>query len=154
MLHGRHIKSLLTETLNPVQTQHSIQEALHSSLLISSDNGAIISYANTEPSSVGYNSSINNLKMMALLIKDKWSEDERDVSEQTTECCYTYDLERETTRIYTYELEDLHSCVAQLPRSNLLLLFIANPNYPYGLMVLKMKYAIGAFKDMFGYKLD
>lgn len=91
---------------------------------------------------------------MALLIRDKWNEDERDTEEQATHSCYNFKIEEESTKIYTYELEDLHACVAQIPRSSLLLLFIADAEYPYGLLVMKIKKALVAFRDMYGYKLE
>ncbi|SCV01732.1 LANO_0F13256g1_1 [Lachancea nothofagi CBS 11611] len=156
MLHGKNIHSLLQETLRPVHTLTSDHEALYSSIIVSGINGSIISYANSEVTPATYNKSSNNLKMMALLIRDKWNEDQLDSGAQTTSSCYRCELAEgmESTYIYTYELEDLHACVAQIPRSDLLLLFIASDQYPFGLEVLKLKSAINAFSSMYGYKLN
>lgn len=156
MLHGNNIRRLLEETLSAVQTIVSDHESLYSSLLVSCTNGSIISYANSESTPPTYNSSYNNLKMMGLLVRDKWNEDQQDASAQSTRSCYNYEIDgaQNTTRIYAYELEDLHACVAQIPRSNLILLFIASGTYPHGLQVLKMKRALTAFSAMYGYKLD
>lgn len=93
--------------------------------------------------------------MMSLLIRDKWNEDEQ---QELLPARYDYTItvqeEPTTTHIYTYEIEDLHACVAQIPQSDLLLLFIADSNFPYGLLVMKIKGALEAFRDMYGYKLE
>lgn len=155
MLHGKNIHHLLELTLSPVQTVVAEHEPLFSSLLVSCTNGSIISYANSDTAPTTYNNSSNNLKMMALLVRDKWNEDQQDPSAQATHSCYQCEAEDgEVTRVYTYELEDLHACVAQIPRSDLLLLFIASSDYPYGLLVKKMKAALQAFSSMYGYKLN
>ncbi|SCU89178.1 LAME_0E02476g1_1 [Lachancea meyersii CBS 8951] len=156
MLHGKNIQRLLKETLGAVSTMGSENEPLYSSILLSGINGSIISYANSDGTPTSYNKSGNNLKMMALLIRDKWNEDEQDANARKTASCYTCELAdgSESTHIYTYELEDLHACVAQIPRSDLLLLFVASGKYPYGLEVLKMKSGLKAFSGMYGYKLN
>ncbi|SCU97428.1 LADA_0H06238g1_1 [Lachancea dasiensis] len=162
MLHGQNIHKLLTQTLRSVQTLTSDrEEVLYSSILLSGLNGSIISYANREDTPASYNKSTNNLKMMSLLIRDKWNEDQMDPSAQSTSSCYTCELRTdpedgnsEATHIYTYEIEDLHACVAQIPRSDLLLLFIGSGQYPYGLEVLKMKAALEGLASMQGYKLN
>ena len=104
----------------------------------------------------GDSHSVNNLKMMSLLIRDKWSEDQAQTDDRPASNRYKYELDNTglNTNIYTYEIEDLHACVAQIPQSDLLLLFIAGASYPYGLLVLKMKKSLLAFQDMYGYKLD
>ncbi|SCU83501.1 LAFA_0D03972g1_1 [Lachancea sp. 'fantastica'] len=156
MLQGKNIQDVLQKTLKPVSTIGSDHGPLYSSILLSGINGSIISYANSEETPTSYNKSGNNLKMMALLIRDKWNEDQSDQSAQKTSSCYAWELDNgsASTHIYTYELEDLHACVAQIPRSDLLLLFVAGGEYPYGLEVLKMKFALKSFSSMYDYKLN
>lgn len=164
MLYSGHIKKLLDRILEPVKTPLSTYE-LQSAVLLSAKTGSIISFASNSPQKPINNDSINNLKMMALLIREKWLEDEQDPDAQSTKSCYTISIEPNTsetnqilqpytTHIYTCGLEDLHTCVAQVPDSDLLLLFIANSSVPYGLLVIKMKNVLPAFRDIFGYKLD
>ncbi|CEP62831.1 Slm4p LALA0_S06e04830g [Lachancea lanzarotensis] len=158
MLQGKNIQDVLQKTLKAVSTIGSDHGSLYSSILLSGINGSIISYANSDETPSSYNKSGNNLKMMALLIRDKWSEDQSDQSAQKTSSCYNVELDdgsaAASTHIYTYELEDLHACVAQIPRSDLLLLFVAGGEYPYGLEVLKMKFALKSFSSMHDYKLN
>lgn len=153
MLHSKNIRNVLRNTLSAVDSLTTTTGNLQSAILLSAVNGSIISYVNGEERLPNYNSSVNNLRMMALLIKDKWSEDEEE-SSMDEDIRYVYNFEGETTRIYTYELEDLHTCVAQIPRSDLLLLLIGGSQYPHGLLVLKMKYTLQAFSQMHGYKLE
>lgn len=169
MLNSDNIKHVLSNTLEPVSID-SISfnsSVLQSSVLLSSSNGAVLSYVTSNKMNSGINSyshTINNLKMMSLLIKDKWSDDEANTEEQTTSSCYNYIIpsendnsgteDRLNTRIYTYEIEDLHACVAQLPKSDILLLFIAEKQFPYGLLVMKMKNALLSFSSLYGYKLE
>ncbi|CCF57028.1 hypothetical protein KAFR_0C00320 [Kazachstania africana CBS 2517] len=158
MIDSANVKALLENTLNGISCQNVPfrTNALSSSVVLSSKNGSIISYAidNSNPES---STSLSNLKMMSLLSKDKWNDDESQPSEQTTKSCYQYQWNAKgtgyKTRIYTYEIEELHSCLAQIPGSDLILLFVADSSFPYGLLVLKMKQALLAFHDMYGYKL-
>ncbi|CAI4055364.1 hypothetical protein SKDZ_02G1810 [Saccharomyces kudriavzevii ZP591] len=159
MLHSKNVKVFLESTLKPYDL-HSVDfktSSLQSSILITATNGGILSYA-TSKSDVSKNSineinSVNNLKMMSLLIKDKWSEDEKDSAEQITNSCYPVEIDSYKTRIYTYEMEDLHACVAQVPNSDLLLLFIADSTFPYGLLAIKIENAMRELTDLFGYRL-
>ncbi|CCD22910.1 Slm4p NDAI_0A07560 [Naumovozyma dairenensis CBS 421] len=220
MIHADNIRQVLEATLKPIKIRTLPIETpcLKSSLLLSALNGAIMAYANADTDSgaifkddeddtqdtdeetqntTSQATTMNNLKMMSLLIKDKWSEDEKNPEAQTTNSCYIYDLkekqnkdenitdqqekveQHQTTdggsslqkptplptvegnvndksssiRIYTYAVEDLHACVTEIPRSDLLLLFIADNSYPYGLLVLKMKALVSAVTDLYGYKL-
>lgn len=97
--------------------------------------------------------------MMCLLCKDRWSEDEQDLDQQSTKCCYRYQWQVNNgksyeTRIYSYEIEEMHVVVAHIPESDLIILFIANKDYPYGLLILKMKHAINSIDNLYGYKLS
>ncbi|EJS44805.1 YBR077C [Saccharomyces arboricola H-6] len=159
MLHSKNVKVFLENTLKPYDL-HSVDfktSSLQSSILLTATNGGIMSFA-TSNSDVPKNSineinSVNNLKMMSLLVKDKWSEDENNTVEQPTNSCYPVEIESFKTKIYTYEMEDLHACVAQIPNSDLLLLFIAESTFPYGLLVIKIERAIRELSDLFGYRL-
>lgn len=161
IIQSRNVRELLQTLLKPVNID-SIQfktNPLQSAVLLASTNGSVISFANSDDSKQD-NHSINNLKMMSLLIRDKWFVDESQTSDQAShsETCYRYKIEPKDgdslfTDIHTYEIEDLHACVAQIPQSELLLLFIAETGYPYGLLKLKMQKALLAFQDMYGYKL-
>lgn len=77
--------------------------------------------------------------MMALLIKDKWSEDQ-DSSPADA--------------IHHFELEDLHIALAAIRDSELLVVLIAGSEFPNGLLGLKLQYALPAFHDLEGYKLS
>lgn len=158
MLNSKKIKELLQQFLNPISLNNPVSfrtEPLESAVLISSNNGAIVSYANSNDNKT----SLSNLRMMCLLCKDRWSEDEADLEQQATKCCYRYQWQIDNgkpyeTRIYTYEIEELHICVAHIPESDLILLFSSKKDYPYGLMVLKMKHSLKSVQDLYGYKLS
>lgn len=159
MLNSLKIQALLQHFLKPVSLDEPISfktSPLQSVVLISSLNGAIISYANSDES----NTSINNLKMVCLLCKDRWSEDESNLEEQSTKCCYRYQWQVNNgkpyeTRIYTYEIEEMHVVIAHIPESDLIVLFTANKDdFPYGLMVLKMKHTLQAISNLYGYRLS
>lgn len=159
MLNSQKIQALLQHFLRPVSIEDPISfktSSLQSVVLISSLNGAIISYANSDES----NTSISNLKMVCLLCKDRWSEDESNPEEQSTKCCYHYQWQMNSgrtykTRIYTYEIEDMHVVMAYIPESDLIVLFTANKDdFPYGLMVLKMKQSLQSISNLYGYKLS
>lgn len=154
MFHSRNVKKLLEKTILPIETIDGSSYSIQSTVLLSCKTGSIISYVNSPKNHPTYNNSLNNIRMMALLIKDKWSEDESDVEEQNTFSCYHESYDNISTRIYTYELEDLHTCVSQIPDSELLLLFIGESTYPYGLLAMKMKIALRSFTDIYGYKLE
>lgn len=172
IIQSGNVKELLETLLKPVSLDYISfkSNALQSSALLAKSNGSVLSFSNSGPTDEIH--VVNNLKMMSLLIRDKWSEDETDKQEQlntpngsahpassnTNDNCYKYDLssktgETLTTNIYTYEIEDLHACVCQIPQSDLLLLFIADNSFPYGLLALKMQKALEAFSDLYGYKL-
>lgn len=157
IIQSKNVKALLEATTKPVHIQYLSYDSdpLQSSVLLATTNGAILAFATSTPTSPNESHSMNNLKMMSLLIRDKWNEDEE---EQVSPTRYDYTVTIEkgttaTTHIYTYEIEDLHACVAQIPQSDLLLLFIADADFPYGLLVMKIKGAMEAFRDMYGYKL-
>lgn len=159
MLNSQKIKELLQHFLKPISLNEPISfktPPLQSVVLISSINGAIISYANTDETA---NTSVNNLKMICLLCKDRWSEDESNLEEQSTKCCYRYQWQVDNgkpyeTRIYTYEIEELHVVISHIPESDLILLFTAGKDFPYGLMVLKMKNLLQSINNLYGYKLS
>lgn len=156
MINSKAVTQLLCELSKPVTlTAVKFQtEPLHSAVVVSSLNGALLSYFiyNQE------DSSLNNLKMMSLLCKDKWSEDEQDLKKQQTSSCYSYEWHADSTtyatRIYTYEIEELHVCLTRLPESDLLVIFFADRQYPYGLLVMKMKASLEAFANLSGYKMS
>lgn len=158
MLNSQKIKELLHNVMEPVVLNSPVSfktSPLDSGALISSINGAIISYDISDETKT----SINNLKMMCLLCKDRWSEDESHIDQQSTKCCYKYQWQiangkNYETRIYTYEIEELHVAVGHLPESDLILLLISGKEYPYGLMILKMKHALQSFENLYGYKLS
>ena len=159
MLHAKNVKGFLENTLKPYDL-HSVDfktSSLQSSMILIATNGGILSYATSNndvpKNSINEINSVNNLKMMSLLIKDKWSEDENDTEEQHSNSCYPVEIDSFKTKIYTYEMEDLHTCVAQIPNSDLLLLFIAEGSFPYGLLVIKIERAMRELTDLFGYKL-
>lgn len=158
IIQSRNVKLLLDALLKPVNidTISFTTNPLQSSVLLASTNGSVISFSNSDSASDDTH-SVNNLKMMSLLIRDKWSEDQAQLDERPASNRYNYSLDPQDpallTNIYTYEIEDLHACVAQIPQSDLLLLFIADIGYPYGLLVMKMEKSLLAFKDMYGYKL-
>ena len=196
MINSKNVKAILEQTLRPIKLDKDFETpGLESSALISSLNGSMLSYATatkTENSGNLELNSLNNLKMLSLLSKDKWSEDEQTIATTTTTAvpdlslssssafshtdnnttatphhhqqqqqqqlrfCYHYNVNDDPshpTRIYTYEIEDLHTCIAQIPQSDLLLLLIADSKFPYGLLVMKMRATLRAFKEMFSYKL-
>lgn len=159
VIQSRNVRELLQTLLKPVHIDAvSFKTSpLQSAVLLASTNGSVISFASSDKQD---NHSVNNLKMMSLLIRDKWAVDESLANERSSpaETRYRHKIETEEgealfSDIYTYEIEDLHACVAQIPQSELLLLFIAETGYPYGLLKLKMQKALLAFKDMYGYKL-
>ncbi|CAI4058674.1 hypothetical protein N7582_001166 [Saccharomyces uvarum] len=159
MLHFENVKVFLENTLKSYDLSSIDFKTSHlqSSILLTATNGGILSYA-TSDSSVPKNSineinSVNNLKMMSLLIKDKWSEDENDPGEQSTKSCYPVEIDSFKINIYTYEMEDLHACVGQIPNSDLLLLFLADNTFPYGLLVVKIEKALRELTDLYGYRL-
>ncbi|EDO17029.1 hypothetical protein Kpol_1065p46 [Vanderwaltozyma polyspora DSM 70294] len=167
MLNSDNIRKVLSHTLEPVSIPSISYNSLYlqSSVLLSSSNGGVLSFATLLDSTNGNGDphALNNLKMMGLLIRDKWSEDETAPEEQNTNSCYIYTIPKESdqdvdesqsTRIYTYEIEELHACVAQIPKSDLLLLFIADKQYPYGLLVMKMKNILLSLKSLYGYTLE
>lgn len=156
MINSKAITQLLTELSKPV-TLTSVKfqtETLQSAVVVSSINGAILSYFINDQN----DKSLNNLKMMSLLCKDKWSEDEQDLSQQQTTSCYSHEwqiMDAEfKTRIYTYEIEELHVCLTHLPESDLIVIFFADTQYPYGLLVMKMKTSLESFASLYGYKLS
>ncbi|CDF91579.1 related to SLM4-Protein with putative role in actin cytoskeleton organization [Zygosaccharomyces bailii ISA1307] len=157
IIQSKNVKALLHATTKPVHIGYLSydSEPLQSSVLLAATNGAILSFVTSKPSTPSETHSLNNLKMMSLLIRDKWNEDEQ---QELLRARYDYTItvheEPTTTHIYTYEIEDLHACVAQIPQSDLLLLFIADSNFAYGLLVMKIKGALEAFRDMYGYKLE
>lgn len=171
IIQSKNVKALLETLLAPVSIDAISFKTnpLQSSILLASSNGSVLSFANSSlDTNQNETRSVNNLKMMSLLIRDKWSEDEKENEDQPknvnattnseTNNRYNYEINTEKnetliTTIYTYEIEDLHACVSQVPQSDLLLLFIADASYPYGLLVIKMKKALIAFNDMYGYKL-
>ena len=200
MINSKNVKAILEQTLRPIKLDNDFETpGLESSTLISSLNGSMLSYATatkTENNGSLELNSLNNLKMLSLLSKDKWSEDEQTMATATAAAtapdlslsstsfshadnnnnnnnnttnslhhqqqqkqlrfCYHYNVNDDPshpTRIYTYEIEDLHTCIAQIPQSDLLLLLIADSKFPYGLLVMKMRATLRAFKDMFNYKL-
>lgn len=196
MINSKNVKAILEQTLRPIKLDNDFETpGLESSALISSLNGSMLSYATatkTENSGNLELNSLNNLKMLSLLSKDKWSEDEQTIATTTTTAapdlslssssafshtdnnttttphhhqqqqqqqlrfCYHYNVNDDPshpTRIYTYEIEDLHTCIAQIPQSDLLLLLIADSKFPYGLLVMKMRATLRAFREMFNYKL-
>lgn len=171
IIQSKNVKTLLETLLAPVSIDSIAFKTspLQSSILLASSNGSVLSFSNSSlDTNQNETRSVNNLKMMSLLIRDKWSEDENENEDQpknangsadsVTNNRYKYEIKTEkgetlTTTIYTYEIEDLHACVSQVPQSDLLLLFIADASYPYGLLAIKMKKALIAFKDMYGYKL-
>ncbi|QEU59303.1 Slm4 [Kluyveromyces lactis] len=137
MLLSENIKELLQETIKPVQLLEGSTPPQYTSMIITS-KGSILWYVNgTTPES--YNSSLTNLKMMALLIKDKWCEDQESTPADA---------------IHHFELEDLHIALAKIPDSELLLVLIAGNEFPNGLLGLKLKYVLPAFHDLQGYKLS
>lgn len=159
MLNSNNVKVFLENTLKPYDL-HSVDfktTSLQSSILLTATNGGILSYATSNSdvlkNSINEINSVNNLKMMTLLIKDKWSEDENDTADQTSNSCYPIEIDSFKTKIYTYEMENLHACVAQIPNSDLLLLFIADGTFPYGLLVFKIERAMRELTDLFGYRL-
>lgn len=156
IIQSQNVKALLETTLKPVHIGYLSfdSDPLQSSILLAATNGALLSFAISNSSVPNAMHSTNNLKMMSLLIRDKWSEDEQEQRLQSHHFhSIVIDNETWTTNIYTYEIEDLHACTAQIPQSELLLLFIADVGFPYGLLVMKMKGALEAFRDMYGYKL-
>ncbi|QLL32199.1 hypothetical protein HG536_0C03670 [Torulaspora globosa] len=161
VIQSRNVRELLQTLLKPVRIDavSFTTSPLQSAVLLASTNGSVISFASSDTTKQD-NHSVNNLKMMSLLIRDKWSVDESLANDRSSpvETRYRHKIESEEdgklfSDIYTYEIEDLHACVAQIPQSELLLLFIAETGYPYGLLKLKMQKALLAFKDMYGYKL-
>ncbi|AMD22383.1 HGR044Wp [Eremothecium sinecaudum] len=164
MLHSGNLKQVLRRSLEPIKTPVSTYQ-IQSAVLLSAKTGSIVSFAGNDSNKTSNKENLNHLKMMALLIREKWAEDEQDPSAQATKSCYPTTIptssekqdgavQSYTSRIYTCGLEDLHTCVAQIPGSDLLLLFIGDSAFPHGLLVMKMKNTLGAFKDVYGYKLD
>lgn len=155
MIDATNVYNVLEQTLGPVSLgDDNTKVSLQSSVLLSALNGSILSYAtNLSSSNDDDINSINNLKMMTLLCKDKWTENENDSPEPH----YTFKMvnnnENLVTNLYNYEIENLHTCIAQIPNSDLLLLFIANSNFPYGLLSLKMKFTLNSCKNLISYKL-
>ncbi|CCE65702.1 hypothetical protein TPHA_0M01270 [Tetrapisispora phaffii CBS 4417] len=175
MLNSKNIKEVLESTLDSIAIPLISYESnkLQSSALVSGTTGSVLSFAMSNTDENGFGSSdahsVNNVKVMSLLVKEKWVDDENTPSEQTTTSCYTYEIPKAATqgfgmdsdtteplitRVYIYELERLRACVAQLPKSDILLLFIASNEYPYGLLVKKMKASILSFRSLFEYKLE
>lgn len=156
MLHSRNIGRILNESLSPVKISspyNFTSEPLHSALLISSQNGAIISFATSGDTSntkadVDNSHSINNLKMMSLLLRDKWAESQQH-PETEMEC---YKCENGAV-ILCYEIETLHCCLAQIPQSDLLVCAIGSSKYTYGLLKLKLQVILEAFSGINGYTL-
>lgn len=172
IIQSQNVMDLLQKLLRPVSIDCvSFQsKPLQSAALLSKLNGSVLSFSTSAPTTEIH--SINNLKMMSLLIRDKWAEDELVKQEQVDTTnghatwppsniknCYQYETpsteggEPLTTNIYTYEIEELHACVCQLPRSDLLLLFIAEASFPFGLLALKMQKAVTPFQGLHGYQL-
>lgn len=147
MIHSKNTQELLTRVLagKKLKDGLSIPE-LHSVLLLSATTGSMISYSTSLD--MKDNDAVNNLKIMGLLIKDKF------VSDENKQCEKGYLVDGETQqRIYTYEVEDLHCCGTRLPDSDILFVFLARREFPYGLLVMKMKASLNSFKQLSGYKL-
>ncbi|SMN21835.1 similar to Saccharomyces cerevisiae YBR077C SLM4 Component of the EGO complex [Maudiozyma saulgeensis] len=151
MIHGGYIEDLLHQTLKPI-TIDSQQLQIQSAVLLSIKNGSVLSYS-TNLDLVDITNSNNNetsLKMMTLLCKDKWDENENDDPEPH----YIFKFNSFETKIYNYEIENLHACITQIPNSDLLLLLTADPIFPYGLLTLKMKYLLKSCNSLINYKLN
>lgn len=162
MLNSTNINDLLKQTLASVKIQAVDFEAppLRTSAILTKSNGSMVSFASfivTDDAEGEDTQSLNNIKMMSLLAKDKWQEDEVTEDSNSKSNVRTFEVKFNEkdykTRIYTYEIEELHTAVAQIPESDLLIFFIAPSNYPYGLLVLKMQEALKVSRDLFGYKL-
>ncbi|CCH62263.1 hypothetical protein TBLA_0G03260 [Henningerozyma blattae CBS 6284] len=208
MLHSENIHCVLEQSLSPVNLTTISFHAppLQTAAILSKENGSILSFVNSSNSNDKYSNntsgnnvqSLNNLKMIGLLIKDKWHQDEFQLSaannnhhevipnniEQSTNniSTHTNTLENSTSnildnnnnkisinnnnlyeikaaitsnfvRIYNYEVEEWHTCVSQIPSSDLLIVLIGSSSYPYGLLLLKMKEILRICEDLYGYKL-
>ncbi|KAG0677224.1 hypothetical protein C6P41_000745 [Kluyveromyces marxianus] len=136
MLLSENIKGLLQETIKDAPLLEGKTPPIYTSMIIT-NRGSILWYVNNKTPET-YNSSVTNLKMMALLIKDKWCEDKDSVPVDT---------------IHHFELEDLHIALSRIPDSDLLLVYIAGNEFPNGLLGLKLKYSLEAFRDLHGYRL-
>lgn len=137
MLISENIKELLKQTIKPVQLMEGETPPQYTSMIITT-KGSIIWYVNGDTPEK-YNCSATNLKMMALLLKDKWVEDKDLVPVDT---------------IHHFELEDLHVALTRIYDSELLLVFIAGDEFPNGMLGFKMKYALPAFHDLAAYQLS
>ncbi|CAB4256843.1 similar to Saccharomyces cerevisiae YBR077C SLM4 Component of the EGO complex [Maudiozyma barnettii] len=151
MIHEAYIEDLLHQTLKPFATD-SQQLQIQSAILLSTKNGSVLSYS-TNLNLLDDSNTTNNetsLKLMTLLCKDKWDENENDEPEPH----YIFKWDSYETRIYNYEIENLHAAITKIPNSDLLLLLIADPSFPYGLLTLKMKYLLKSCNSLINYKLN
>lgn len=144
MIHSKNTQELLERVLAGKDAGAVDVPELHSALLLSALTGSMISYSTALD--MKNNDAVNNLKIMGLLIKDKF------VSDQNKQCAKGYTVGNDQ-RIYTYEVENLHCCATRLPDSDILFVFLAKKDFPYGLLVLKMKASLNSLKQLSGYKL-
>ena len=167
MIHGGNIQDLLEQTLKPISTSiissnnNSTDDdnsliSIQSAILLSINNGSILSFATNLNLNLNLiDSNINNnetsLKMMTLLCKDKWQENEND--EPESHYIYEYNNNLVETKLYNYEIENLHTCIARIPNSDLLFLLTADNQFPYGLLSLKMKFLLNNSTSLINYKL-
>ncbi|KAL3232179.1 Protein SLM4 [Nakaseomyces bracarensis] len=145
MIHSKNTQDLLGRILASKTLSGGVNvPELHSVLLLSADTGSMISYCTSLD--IKDNDVVNNLKIMGLLIKDKYFSDEN------KHCEKGYAIS-ETQSIYTYEVENLHCCATRLEDSDLLYVFLAQKEFPYGLLVMKMKASLKSLDQLIGYKL-
>ncbi|KAG0668552.1 hypothetical protein C6P45_004584 [Maudiozyma exigua] len=163
MIHGGNIQDLLEQTLRPISTSiissntNSTDNddsliSIQSAILLSINNGSILSFAtNLNLIDSNINNNETSLKMMTLLCKDKWQENEND--EPESHYTYKYNNNLVETKLYNYEIENLHTCIARIPKSDLLFLLTADNQFPYGLLSLKMKFLLNNSTSLINYKL-
>ena len=150
MIHSRNVQALLDGMLGGCDVLEGTVPvpALHSVALLSADTGSIISFSKQHDLEHGpaEHDSLNNLRIMALLVKDKFSSDEK------KSCEKGYDLDG-GHRAYTYDVEDLNASVTMIPDSDLLLMLLAHRDFPYGLLNMKLKACVKSFAQLYGYRL-
>ena len=163
MINAAATHTILQQALQPVSltpgTTHTHESnasvSIQSCALLTSLNGALLLHAGTPlgtaqgPAGTSPSAALNNLRMMALLCKDKWENEEGEEQELEQERSYAHG----DTRIYNYELEGLHAAVARIPASQLLLVCIAPPTFPYGLLTLRLGAVLDACGGLRGYTL-
>ena len=163
MINAAATHSVLQQALQPISLTPGTPTAtdtptvaLQSCALLSATNGALLLHAGTPAGTLGASPSaaLNNLRMMALLCKDKWDNDteEEEPSQEDTATqpsVYTH----AGTRIHNYALEGLHAAVARIPGSELLLLCIAPAAFPYGLLARRAAAVLDACAGLRGYSL-